>query len=148
MGNRSLPNRQQFILFAKEIKIIFSIGLKYIALPPVIEFVEKKIVSKYNFFGFIDKIAIFSGGGENSARGAAPPLLPGWLRPCRCGRSLAGQIRRSVGNGSPPLRRFFVALLPTYFLILFRCNSFNALPYICNSFNARRNALPYICKCI
>ena len=73
MGNRSLPKRQQFILFAKEIKIIFSIGLKYIAPPPpVIEFVDphlaedqqKKIVSKYNFVGFIDKIAIFSGGAK------------------------------------------------------------------------------------
>ena len=59
-------------------------------LPPVIEFVDphlaedqqKKIVSKYNFFGFIDKIAIFTGGAKILPGGAAPPLAPGWLRPC------------------------------------------------------------------
>ena len=50
--------------------------------PLVIEFVDphlaedqqKKIVSKYNFFGFIDKIAIFSGG-------AAPPWPPAGYGP-------------------------------------------------------------------
>ena len=52
--------------------------------PPVIEFVDphlaedqqKKIVSKYNFFGFIDKIAIFSGGAKILPGGAAPPWPP------------------------------------------------------------------------